>query len=309
MLRCPGCGQRLTHPAPPRCPLCHLDFGDARVTDVDTTPYARAYAQAEMGWRGMLNWVWYATTERLKHLALMRCSAASRRFRWINVSIAAGMLGVFLVARVGWQRTHAPAVAETATEVRPAGDAWRRVAALPRPLPADLPPDRAVDLWWNPAQFGLALAVGVPSAYLMLLSLLGLQSGMITLAHARAYRRDGRMTAAVHYGTAWFVPMGVSTALLLLLPATYVTDLHGVSWSPPSEYVELAAAVFATFGVVLWWIWFIRLGATAPPRTRGRVIATMVAGLPLLLIAALLGWWYGTQALIDLLAEKLRLRF
>lgn len=309
LLRCPGCGQRLPSPAPPRCPLCDLDFGDDRVTDVDVTPYARAYAGEEYGWRAMLNWVWYARAERLKHIALMRSSAASRQFRLINVSILAMTLGVLLMSRVGWQWTYAPPVAEAAMEAKPRGDAWRRVAGLPRPLPADLPPDRAVDLWWNPAQFGLALAVGIPAAYLVLLVMLAMQRGLITGAHHASYRRDGRMTAAVHYATAWFVPMGVSAALLLLLPLTLVTDLQRVAWLPPSEFLEIAAAVFTAFGLVLWWFWFMCLGATAPPRTRVRVVAMMAVSPPLLVIGAAAGWWYGTQWLLNLLIEKLRLGF
>jgi len=309
LLRCPGCGQRLPSPAPTRCPLCDLDFGDDRVTDVDATPYARAYAGEEFGWRAMLDWVWYARAERLKHLALMRSSAASRQFRLINVSILVCMLGVLLLSRVGWHRTYAPAVAEAAVEIKPAGDAWRRVASLPRPLPTDLPPDRAVDLWWNPAQSGLGLAVGVPMAYIVVLFMLTVQRLLITGAHHAAYRRDGRMTAAVHYATAWFVPMAITAVLLLFVPVTFITDLKRVSWIPPSEFLEIAAAVFTSFGLVLWWFWFMRLGATAPPRTRARVVAMMGLSPPLLAIGAAAGWWYATEWLLRLLFEKLRLGF
>lgn len=309
LLRCPGCGQRLSDPAPPRCPLCDLDFGDDRVTDVDTTPYARSYAGEEHGWLAMLNWVWYARTERLKHLALMRSSAASRQFRLINLSLLTAMLSVFIMTQAGWHRTFAPEATNVSGEIKPQGDGWRRVASLPRPLATDLPPDRAVDLWWNPAHFGLALAVGVPAAYIMGFALLTLLRLFITAAHQKSYRRAGRMTAAVHYATAWFVPMGVTAALLLLLPATYVTDLRRISWTPSAEYVLLAAAVFTAFGSVLWWFWFMRLGTTAPPRTRWRVVAMMAFAPPLLAIAAALGWWYGTWWLLDLLIGKLRLGF
>lgn len=309
LLRCPGCGQRLSRPAPPRCPLCDLDFGDDRVTDVDATPYARAYAEEEFGWRAMLNWVWYARTERLKHLALMRSSAASRQFRLINLSILALLFGIFLLTQAGWHRTFAPPVAEAAVETKPQGDAWRRIAGLPRPLPRELPPDRVVDLWWNPAQSGLALAVGMPAAYIVLFILLGVLQRLITLAHRPPYRRDGRMTAAVHYSTGWFVPMGVSAGLLLTLPVSYVLDLHRTSWAPPTEFSLLAAAVFTAFGLVLWWFWLMRLGTTAPPRTRVRVVAMMALAPPSVVIGAAAGWWYGTRWLLDLLVEKLRLGF
>lgn len=309
LLRCPGCGQRLSDPAPPRCPLCDLDFGDDRVTDVDTTPYARAYAGEDYGWLAMLNWVWYARTERLKHLALMRSSAASRQFRLINLAILAAMLGVFIMTQAGWRRTFAPPVANVSIEAKPQGDGWRRVSSLPRPLPTDLPPDRPVDLWWNPAQFGLALAIGVPGAFVGGFALLTLLRLSFTMAHQKSYRRGGRMTAAVHYSTAWFVPLGISAIILLLLPVTYVADLQRVSWTPPTEYVELAAAVFTAFGLVLWWFWFMRLGATAPPRTRWRVVTMMALAPPLLVIGTAVGWWYGTQWLLNLLIEKLRLGF
>ena len=96
--RCPACGQRLDPPGATRCPLCNFDFGDDRVTGADVTPYAKAYTQGDPGWSAMCRWVWFAGAERLKHIALMRASAAARRFAWTNTLWLA--LGLAVVRKV-----------------------------------------------------------------------------------------------------------------------------------------------------------------------------------------------------------------
>src|SRR3990172_1252135 len=117
--RCPACGQRVDPPDAARCPLCDLNFGDNRVTGADVTPYAKAYAQGNPGWWTMCRWVWFAGSERLKHIALMRTSAAARRFAWINALWLALCIAGFQATRVGWRDVGASPVVEPSGSINP----------------------------------------------------------------------------------------------------------------------------------------------------------------------------------------------
>lgn len=99
--RCPACGQRVDSAAA-RCSLCDFNFGEDRVTGADVTPYAKAYAQGDPGWRTMCRWVWSSGSERLQHVALIRVSAAARRFARINALLLALGIAGFQATRVGW---------------------------------------------------------------------------------------------------------------------------------------------------------------------------------------------------------------
>lgn len=307
--RCPACGQRVKPPLPARCPLCDFDFRDDRVTGVDVTPYAKAYSLGQSGWQRMFEWVWFAGRERLKHLALMRASAASRRFALLNILLLAAGLGLFQTTLVGWRWvTRLPAIEPTGS-TEPGSPGWIHLAAAPRPLPPDQAPEVPVDLWWNPAQSVLgAVTAGTAGLIAMWLVLLLVRAGA-RWAHIPSYRKEGRMTAAMHYSTAWGIPIFVGAIVLGLSPASFAGTMAQWWWCPPQRVFVLAAAVLAGFGMTMWWFWLGRLGATAPARTRGRVIAFLAIGPPLIVALAAAGWWWGLRLLYDPLFRMWNLAF
>jgi len=61
--------------------------------------------------------------------------------------------------------------------------------------------------------------------------------------------------------------------------------------------------------VAMWWFWLGRLGATAPARTRGWVIAFFAIGPPLIVVLMAAGWWWGLPLLYDPLFATLNLAF
>lgn len=307
--RCPACGQKLSDPPPTKCPLCEFDFGDSRVTGDDTTPYAEAYACGLPGWRRMAEWIWFADTGRVKHLALMRASAASRRFCIISFLLLAVGLALFQTSRVGWRWVTASPAVETTGSVEPAGEGWLRVAGMPRPLPPELPAERAVDLWWNPAQTLIGVVLAFLAALLLLWMLLAFVRRGLDRAHVPSMRGEQRMTAALHYSTAWNVLLVIGALVTILRPIGYIGRMRQWAWSPADQAFTLPAGVFAAFGVTMWWFWLVRLGSVAAERTRGRVVAFFGLGVPLMMAVAVLAWWQGLDRLYPLLFDAMKMKF
>ena len=309
LCRCPACGHQLPTPAPTRCPLCSLDFADDRVTGVDVTPYAKAFALKARAWRPMLEWVWFASGERLKHVALIRASAASRRFARQSILLWGLGMGLVQTTQIGWRHVTAMPAIEPTGSLTPAGFGWLHVAAAPRPLRPALPAENLVDLWWSPLQGFVALVTAALAAWiLMWLTSILLRVG-VTLAHHRRYRGEQRMTAAIHYSMAWLVPVFLGTLAAALRPLAFVGTMNQWAWYPADRIFLLAAAVLSVLGAAMWWFWLIRLGATAPARTRVRVSAFFGLGPPVIVALAAAGWWYGLGRMYDPLFDLLRVTF
>lgn len=290
--RCPACGQKLNDPPPPRCPLCKFEFTEGRgITGEDRTPYAQAYAEGEGGLRAMARWVALADTPRLKHLALIRASASSRRFATIVLLLAAAGLGLMQFGQTGWRGVRSSAALEPTGSTEPAGAGWLHVAAAPRPLPADIPIEEPVDLWWNAAQSVIATVIGFLLAWVALVLMLSLLRGLANRSLSPAHRVEQRMSAAVHYGSVFlltFLPAGI---IATLQPIGRMTEISQSAIRIPPNVITAAASLPAALGVILWWFWLIRLGGTAPPKSRsGLVTCLIVAPLPLLGLAVA-GWW------------------
>ena len=94
-LRCSACGQVIESSEPSCCPLCGFDFHDDRATGADVTPYAKAFALGDPGWARMCEWIWFAGWSRLKHMMLMRASAASRQFAFVGLVCLTLSLGLY----------------------------------------------------------------------------------------------------------------------------------------------------------------------------------------------------------------------
>ena len=307
--RCPACGQPVDPPDAARCPLCNFSFGDDRVTGADVTPYAKAYAQGHPSWWTMCRWIWSAGSERLKHIALMRTSAAAKRFAWINTFwLALGIAGL-QATRIGWREVGGSPVVEPSGSINPMGRGWLHVAAAPRPLPPGQAPQIPVDLWWNPAQAMIASVIaGLAVLLLMWLLILLIRTG-VALAHTAAYRGEQRMSAAFLYSTAWWVPALVGIVICFLRPLAFVGQLRRGWWYPTDRGLTLIAGAFVGLAATLWWFWLIRLGATAPARTRSRVMAFCTLGIPPMLAGVSLMWWVGLDKLHEFLIVPLNMRF
>ncbi len=306
VVRCAACGQLLDDPTPPQCPLCNASLAAGDVdAGADVTPYSKAYARGRSAWRSMNEWVWFAGWQRLKHLALMRSSAASRSFVRINIFLLASCLIIFEASQTGW-RVETREVAEV-TEVtesaaapaapEPTGGGWLRLTESPTmQQPAGKTRLRR-ELWWNPIQSGFAAVHAFVLGLIACLIGLRLLHVGIMRAHDSDHGHRQQMTAALRYSTAWVVPVALATLVAALRPIALAGEVRQWSWSPSRQGFELSAAVLASFGFFMWWFWLIRLGTTATGKTRGSVIFFMVVGVPLITGIVGLGWYYGVEAL------------
>jgi len=276
-----------------------LATDDTRVTGEDVTPYARAYAAQERGWRGMCKWVWLASSERLKHLALIRASDASRRFALNSCLFFALGLVCFQGTRVGWHRVSTAAGSQEAS--RPSGQGWTRVA----PSSAANP----VELWWNPGQAVIGGVLGGLAGLAVMGIARGAAAKGVQRAHRGEFRGEQRMTAALHYSSAWGVLALPAALVCLVRPLALIGEAARWSWSPPDVGVLTVAGVLAALSSTGWWIWLVRLGSTAPTATRVRVAAFFLVGAPLLVVAAGSAWWYGLEWVSPRLFARLDLQF
>jgi hypothetical protein len=128
-------------------------------------------------------------------------------------------------------------------------------------------------------------------------------------AHASPYRGEQRMTAALHYSTAWSAPILFAVLIIGFKPLAYVGGTLGWSWIPTARAFDYAAAVPAGVGLAMWWFGLVRLGATSPAKTRSRVVCFFVLIAPLMLGGVAAGWWFGLAHLFPLLFTAFDLTF
>jgi hypothetical protein len=253
----------------------------------------------------MNEWVWFAGWQRLKHLAMMRESAASRSFVRINIFLLAACLIIFEASQTGWQVVTQEVAqgSEGAVALAPTGGGWLHLAESPTiQQSAGNSPVRR-ELWWNPIQSGFAAVHAFVLGLIACLIGLRLLHVGIMRAHDTSQGHKGRMTAAMRYSTAWVVPVALAMMVAALRPIAYAGEVRQWSWSPSRHGFELSAAVLAAFGFFMWWFWLIRLGTTATGKTRGSVIFFMVVGVPLIAGIVGLGWYYSVEALSRTLFE------
>jgi hypothetical protein len=117
------------------------------------------------------------------------------------------------------------------------------------------------------------------------------------------------MAAALHYSTAWIVPVLFSSLLLLVRPISRVGDIARWGWHPSQYALDVTAGMVAAVSFVLWWFWLLRLGWAAPAGTRGRVEWFFGLGVPLILGSAAAAWWFGLEYGLTHLFELWKLRF
>jgi len=274
--------------------------GDA-TTGGDVTPYARAYARGERGWWRMMEWVWFAGGDRIRHAALLRSSAASRRFVRINCLLLALGMTVFQLTQVGWR-------VSSNDEGEPVEGAGWILAASAQQGPA-AEESSPTHLWWNPPQAALTGSIGLVTAIFVICVTLKLLAVFTEAAHRSDYRGQYRMTAAIHYSTAWLIPVFVGAILLGFLPLAYCGDVAGWSWHPSRKSILIAGGAVTGLGFCLGWFWLVRVSATAPVRTRTRVATFFAIGFPVIVGGAACGWHLGLMKLYEVLMPVFELDF
>jgi hypothetical protein len=308
--RCPSCGQRLDDESLRRCSICGYDFAvDRSATSDDSTPFADAYSRDQPGHRLMWKWVWTATSGRMKHMALMRTSAASASFAIPYWLLLAAVMGMLLAGHFGWRAVSASPGVEATGAIRPQGRGWLHLAAMPLPHRNTQPAASLVDLWWSPPQIVLAGVGGFLTGLLLLWFVWKLVTGGIERAHHPVYRGEGRMSAAVQYSLAWSVPFLAVSFLLVLRPVARTAAILRWSWFPPRSAIEWAAALVTAVTFIGWWFWLLRLGSAAPADTRTRVEWFCGLGVPLIVGGAAIAWWLGSLYGLTYLFESWKLLF
>jgi len=294
---CPACGRASPPVVDGRCGACGERLADGDVTSDDHTPYAEALAAGRRGYRQMCAWVYIANKQRLRHLGLTRPSRASRRFARLSVLWLAMASALAVFANAGWHSGPSPL-----------GKGWwclvvGSAAAAAGPGVTS----GASGLWWNlpwatiagVGTFVLAIAIGF---FLLWSVKCGAQRSLQGGA-----RGAPRLICAVQYSTAWVQPIALG---LLVMAMSSVARIAGpLGWLRIPGVVFLLPAVLLTVvGLLLWWLWCVRLGQVTPQETRAAVSRYFLIWGPLwcllVLVLAAGGVWY----LADDLMRALKLQ-
>lgn len=307
--RCPACGHPLRESDLSLCPLCGLALEVQQVTNTDVTPYGLAHGKGRRGWIAMCKWVWAAGSHRIKHVALMRSSTASRRFAWNNILITTLAVTICCLARSGWHEvanTSPEAVAEPA---QPLSEGWLLVTSTPRPLAPDHPSDSPTDLWWSVPQASVAAAMGVLLTWMMIWLALLMIRGIARTAYKPPFDQEQRATAALHYSTAWLLPVAAAALMAALAPLSAISTIAGWPIQSPQSLFEISAGVIVGIAAGAWWFWLVRVGTAAPNPIRKRVTGFFVVGPPLIVVGVSVSAYFGLGFLYSLLVQTMGLGF
>ncbi len=190
---------------------------------------------------------------------------------------------------------------ETSLAPTPAGHGWYHLAEA-EPLPPYRGRVASTDVWWNPPQATLAAVSTFVVGLLIMWIILACQRAGAQRALGPKHRDQGRLQAAMHYGTAW---------LILLLPACVIAacgplaDVSAVAQWPivvPPAVIYAPAAVLAIVSVCGYGFGLIRLGATVPIAARTRVVVFFTLWNPLIVAlwsaAGAAGLYYWMRLLV-----------
>ncbi|HEY3243515.1 MAG TPA: hypothetical protein VGM03_09205 [Phycisphaerae bacterium] len=307
---CPRCGKRPVKLVDGRCAACGHVARDQPVTSEDTTLYAQRQTGGRGGWWAMAIWIFTAGTARIKYLALIRASRASRRF----VRVAALWIGLcgasFAATHVGWRLvTDVPAAAVMGQHVRPVGDGWHLVSSRPPAPEVDVQHAEPTHLWWNALSSLIAGGVGLVVALALVWVFVGLLRRFTERALRPPHRGQQRLSAAIHYDFAWAAWLLPVALVLALLPLGYVRQVQRAAPYPPLDALYAIAAVIAAIALLMGWFTLIRIGATAPAASRARVVTLFALWTPLLAAALLGGAGYGSWLLLNVLLRARNLQW
>lgn len=291
---CPACGRQVYTAVEGRCPFCGERLHDADVTSDDHTPYAEAGAAGFRAYRLMCRWVYGANKQRLAHLGLVRPSHASRKFARQSLLIASVATAIFVFANAGWHVVQ-PISAE---RTQPQGKGWWQ--AIDRG-DSTLGAHAGAALWWN-----LPWATVAAVAALVLTLVVGfVLVWWVGRGAQRALRGSlqgtPRLRCAVQYSTAWVQPLVLALVILAMSPIGWLVGTSNLGRLSAPVF-QLPAALLAAAGLLLWWLWCVRLGQTTPAETRTAVSRYFLLWTPLwcalIAGAAICGAWYAAPHLM-----------
>lgn len=290
--RCPDCGQPVPSREARTCEMCGSEFVDRRVTNADVTPYAEAFSRNEPGFLRMLRWVVFASSERIKHLGLMRKSAASTRFAssailWFSLAVL-----LYSNSRIGWHTIGGLGEHASQALLKPTGNGWFRISSASSNPTVGAPSTQG--LWWNPAQGLIAGAFAFVAGIALSWLCLGVLGWGATLAHSRQFRGEGRMSAAIAYSMAFFALCVIGGVVISMRPFFYILNANSTT-RPSSDAVEILAVIATGAPLVVWWLWLIRLGSSAPASTRNKVTALMIVAPPVCLTGIVAAIYWGLE--------------
>jgi hypothetical protein len=236
----------------------------------------------------------------------MRTSTAAKRFATLNIIVTAMALGLLLATEAAWSSSATANAVGGDVLVKPRGSGWLAVVGASA-IGSNGASVNA--LWFNPARAIIAGVVGLISALLAMWFVLAFVRWGSERAHMDRYRGEQRISAALLYSTAWLGPVFVAALILSIHSLAWIGEAAGWGWCPTHRTITLIAGVVASVSAVMWWFWLVRLSATAPPDTRGRVMGFFAIGSPLIAIGLTLCWWLGNRKLSDPVFDLLNMSF
>jgi len=241
----------------------------------------------------MCRWTFAASNARLSYLSLVRLSPASRRFARNNLLLFALAATCLQLTHAGWQRILAtgPEDTDRTADIRTAG--WYELGTSELDPSASNNTGRSFNIRWNPAITFTTAAVTFFVALVIGWWWLRWVDWGAQAALGRSRREEGRLSCALRYSTAWLVPVCAPAMLILLRPLWYLNEARGWNLFPQTIVLYLPVVIVTALGMILWWLWLIRLSLTVPLQVRTRVLIWYTMAAPVLGIALVGGAGYG----------------
>lgn len=260
---------------------------DTDVTSEDHTPYAQSLTAGKPARWSMCRWVLGAGRQRLTHLALSRPSRASRRFAAVNLFLLSFAMALAVFANTGWRVVECgPGVRDPRTQPQSAG--WWLAAQSPAAQnPASLTRLTPVAAWWSVPIAAITAGITFVAAGLVNLLLLV----FVAAGSARALRGqqlgNKRLKCAIHYSTAWILPMLVALLPAVLRPLAHLSAVNEWNAFRSQTAFDAPAVLITVVCVLLWWFWLIRLANTVPVESRRFAVRYFMIWTPMLAVVVL----------------------
>lgn len=237
----------------------------------------------------MCRWIFFSSNQRLSYLSLVRVSPAGRRYARTGLILFALAAMCVQMTHAGWQREllrgpNPDGVAENSLRL-----GWIELGMTEPPGPGG----QSFVVRWNPAITATTAIVTLLLALLMGWLWLRSVDWGIGVAMGGPAGRQERLGCALRYSTAWLVPVCVPALLILLRPLWYLAEVRGWTPVPPLLVLYLPLVIVAATGLILWWVWLIRLSLTVPLRVRTRVLLWFILATPTLGALLVGGGAYG----------------
>jgi hypothetical protein len=218
---------------------------------------------------------------------------------WLAVSAA-----LLQFSHAGWRTIDRATAERHAERLTPQGRGWYHLAG-DLDARGSVRRNEPLTVWWNPTESIVAATHAFLITLIVAASILAWQRRGIGRTLLPPYRGQGRLEAALHYGTAWLVLTPLAAILASLAPIADVSVAAGWPLAVPRLAAYGPAAIIGLVAFCGYWFGLIRAGGTVPHQTRARVTTFVGLWNPMVIALVTAGLTIGLHYWMRVLSTQL----